>query len=220
MQRVPDHSITPPLTHISLGGDFPSHGVHLLPIEKFILFFENITLQGGMPLFLIEKFFPHFVETTHPRECPLSLSRNSFYSLWNPLLRERPFFPLRSSFHSLGQPLPQGMPLLPAKKCLSLLKGATPWGMPLFPLKSSFHFSGEPFHGECPFSLREPLHGNPRPYPSKCISFMLRGASASWAYRSLQVKNIFMGESNMWVSLKVFHVSSRYLCFLRLTWGD
>jgi hypothetical protein len=173
-------------------------------------------------------------------ECPFSSSKSSFRTSGKPPTPGNAHYPcleipstpceIPSSGNAppptqkflpfLRATTPQGMPLLPAKKCLSLLKGATPWGMPLFPLKSSFHFSGEPFHGECPFSLREPLHGNPRPYPSKCISFMLRGASASWAYRSLQVKNIFMGESNMWVSLKVFHVSSRYLCFLRLTWGD
>lgn len=57
-QRIPDHSITPPLAHISPRGDFLYQVVHLLPTEKFILFLEKIILRGGMPLFLVEKFFP------------------------------------------------------------------------------------------------------------------------------------------------------------------
>ncbi len=83
-QCIPDHNITPPLAHISPGGDFPSQGVHFFLTEKFILFLEKTTLRGGMPLFLVEKFFPLFGETTHPEECPFSLPRYSFCYLWDP----------------------------------------------------------------------------------------------------------------------------------------
>jgi hypothetical protein len=112
-QCIPDHSITPPLAHISPRGDFSSQGVHLLPTEKFILFLEKIILGGGMPIFLIEKFFPFFGETTHPGECPFSLPRSAFRSLREPLPGECPFSPLKSSFHFSREPFHGECPFSP-----------------------------------------------------------------------------------------------------------
>jgi hypothetical protein len=153
-----------------------------------------------MPLFPIKKFFPLFEETTHPRECPFSLPRNSFYSPWYPLLKEHPFFSLRSSF-SLGQPLLEECPFSPLGSAFHSLREPLPGECPFSPLKSSFHSLGDPFHGECPFSSGEPL-------PRESLPI------------SLQMKSMFVKEPNMWVLLKVLHVSPRYLCLPILTWGD